>query len=97
MTAQAIISEINAYMKQHGGLHSDWYVGIAANAELRVFTDHKVEKATGAWIYRRADSSTIARNVERIYRNAGCDGAAGGGDAAAVFVYSYRKTPQTDP
>lgn len=96
-TAQQIIAEINAYMKQCGGSNRDWYVGIAANARERLFNDHRVTEKGGSWIYRQATSTDVARSVEKAYLDAGCDGGPGGGDEDTDFVYAYLKTASTSP
>lgn len=96
-TGQSIINDINAYMQKCGGKASDWYVGIAADARARLFNDHCVNEKTDAWIYRQADTSTMARSVEDAYHKSGHDGGPGGGDNSTVFVYAYRKGSHTDP
>ncbi|HKX08376.1 MAG TPA: hypothetical protein VJN67_09295 [Stellaceae bacterium] len=96
-TAQQIIDDINAYMRSVGGLNRDWYAGIASNAETRLFNDHAVSRAGGNWIWRRATSSAVARDVEKAYLDAGCDGGGGGGDYGTDCVYVYRKTSTTSP
>ena len=94
---QGIITDINAYMKNSGGAaDSTWYVGIAADPEARLFSDHSVVKH-GAWIYRTADSAAIAREIEKEYLDAGTDGGTGGGDASTRAVYAYKKTATTRP
>lgn len=97
MTSQSIIAEIDAYMQKFRYQNPAWYVGIASDAVQRLFTDHAVDQQKGAWIYRHADTSTVARAVEMAYHTAGCDGGPGGGDADTVTVYAYLKTTTTDP
>jgi len=94
-TAQQIINDINAYMKQVGGIYSGWYVGIATDAKQRLFVDHNVSEQNGAWIYRQATSSAVARSVEKAYLDAGCTGGPGGGDSGTDYVYAYKKTSTT--
>jgi hypothetical protein len=94
-TAQQIITDLNAYMQQHGGPNSAWYVRIAADVRERLFVDHNVSEQGGVWIYRQATSSTVARSVEKAYLDAGCDGGPGGGDDSTDYVYAYRKTTIT--
>ena len=96
-TSQQIINDINAYMKQHGGTNASWYVGIATDAKQRLFVDHNVSENGGAWIYRQATSSAVARSVEKAYLDAGCDGGSGGGDHGTDYVYAYKKTSSTEP
>lgn len=96
-TKQQIITDINTYMQQHGGRNSAWYVGIASDARSRLFNDHNVNEMSDVWIFRQAISSSVAREVEKAYLDASCDGGSGGGDARTVYVYAYRKTNSTDP
>jgi hypothetical protein len=96
-TAQQIIADINAHMKQCGGTKKDWYVGIAADARKRLFTDHQVDEKKDSWIIRAADSSAIARAVEKAYIDSGHDGGPGGGDSSTIHVYAYLKRSHTDP
>jgi len=95
-TAQEVIAAIDGYMQKFSGkTNGDWYVGIASDARKRLFTDHNVDEKNGAWIYRQADSHTIARNVEAAYHKAGCKGGPGGGDDATDKVYAYVITSTT--
>lgn len=92
-----IVAEIDAHMRQCGGRASDWYVGIAANAEDALFSRHQVHRQRDSWIFRQAPSDAIARQVEKAYLDAGHDGGPGGGDASTTFVYAYFKTSTTNP
>jgi len=94
-TAQQIIADINAHMQQSGIPNNRWYIGIAANARNRLFVDHGVNEQGGWWILRQADSSAIARQVEKAYLDAGCQGGGGGGDDTTVWVYAYVITSDT--
>ncbi len=94
-TAQQIISDINNYMKQHGGTNANWYVGIATDPGQRLFNDHNVMENNDLWIYRQAISSNVARSVEKAYLDAGCSGGPGGGDDSTSYVYAYKKTRST--
>lgn len=82
-------------MKSLSGKNSDWYVGTAANPRQRLFGEHCVKEQGGAWIFRKAHTSDIARSVERAYLDAGCDGGPSGGDEDSVYVYAYQKTGTT--
>lgn len=94
---QQIINEIAAHIADRGGSYSDWYVGITENAKRRVFEEHGVEKDKDKYIWRTANSSSVARDVEKHFLNLGCDGGGGGGDDDAVIVYAYKKSVRTDP
>ena len=96
MTYNKIITPINACKTKHGGQNSQWYVGITSDPVRRLFTEHKVKKEGGVWIYCKADSAAIARKVERDYLDIDCSGGSGGGDATSVYVYAYRITTTTN-
>ncbi len=49
------------------------------------------------WIFRQAQSSTVARNVEAHFLSLGADGGAGGGEQDADHVYAYKKSAHTNP
>jgi hypothetical protein len=90
-----IVSEIKAYMTKWGGKYADWYVGIASDAERRLFNDHAVSKENGAWIWIRAASSEDARAAEKSLLALGMDGGSGGGDYDSDCVYAYKITSTT--
>ncbi|PIQ92489.1 MAG: hypothetical protein COV70_00475 [Parcubacteria group bacterium CG11_big_fil_rev_8_21_14_0_20_39_22] len=95
-TKESIKVDIKAYIQNNGGAYSDWYVGIASDPKERLFTDHNVSEKGGAWIYREAESSSAAREVEEYFINTlGTDGGSGGGDYSTKSVYAYKKTSTT--
>ena len=97
-TKEDVISEIKAHIIKCGGSYFSWYVGIAQDAERRLFLDHKVNKNNDAWIYRKAASSYEARQVERYFIEVlGTDGGTGGGDETSNIVYAYKKKSHTNP
>lgn len=94
-TMNKVAGEIDAYIQQHGGIYSQWYVGIASNPRNRLFNDHNVDEKNGTWIYRDAGSDTAARRIENYFLAKGCKGGDGGGDASTKYVYAYRITSTT--
>ncbi|BBO24370.1 MAG: hypothetical protein L6Q31_11755 [Fimbriimonadaceae bacterium] len=97
-TKQSIVNDILTYMKECGGSAREWYVGIATNATNRLFSDHGVNESNGAWIYRTADSSDDAREIEQYFINrVGTDGGSGGGDGFTKMVYAYKKSTASRP
>jgi hypothetical protein len=86
---KTIYSDINAHIKKSGINNSGWYVGITSDVEERLFGFHQVPRENHWFIYRRAINSDEARGIEAAYHKAGCDGARGGGDDAAVYIYAY--------
>jgi len=95
---QQIVRDIEEYMRKNGGPASQWYIGIATNARERLFQDHNVQEKGDAWIFRQAESSQAAREVEKdVVDRLGTDGGAGGGDASTDKVYAYKKKSHTTP
>ncbi len=94
---QKIIDDIKSYMQEHGGDYSDWYVGISKDTNDRLFNGHGVREK-GVWIYRTAESSQTARDIEDYFVNTlGTDGGTGGGDETSNMVYAYKKAIHTNP
>ena len=97
MDKQTIILEIKNHIADRGGSYSEWYVGIATDPETRLFNDHNVNRDTDKWIYKKADSEQMARDVEVYFLNQlKTDGGTGGGNIPN-FVYAYRKSNHTEP
>lgn len=93
---ETVKQEIKEHIKSRGGAYSDWYVGIAADAGQRLFSDHNVHKENGCWIYPECESSAAAREVEEYFINIlRTDGGTGGGDRSTKSVYAYKKTSST--
>ena len=93
-TKQQIISDIDLYLRNFH--YRDCYVGITSEVESCLFKDHKVPE-NGRWIYRKTPSHHVACEIETLFRDAGMNGGAGGGDETSTIVYAYRKTPDTNP
>ena len=86
-----MIADIKGHIEGNGGRFSSWYVGIAADARDRLFDDHSVREEGDAWIFRRAQSSAIAREIENFFVDTkGTKGDPGGGDEKSRFVYAYK-------
>ena len=95
-TARDIVGDLEDYVAACGGKWEQWYVGIAADAQDRLFSDHNVSRKDDAWIYRTASTSTIARAVERYLLDThGGKGGPGGGDDDTCMIYAYRITAYT--
>lgn len=96
-TEAQIKSDIHDFIRKGGGAYKEWYVGVTSDPEKRLFEEHNVDKAKDLWIYRTADSASIARSVEQYFIDLGCDGGPGGGDYTAKVVYAYKKSWRTKP
>ena len=64
--------------------YSIWSIGITDDADRRK-GEHKNPKYWHDW---RADSETIARNVEKYFLDKGMEGDTGGGESAN-YVYIF--------
>jgi len=96
MTKEQIISDIDSHLRNSGKqYYSEFYVGISNNARRRLFQEHHVKEKGSWWIYRTADSSCIAREVEQHYLSLGMRGGDGGGDETSMMVYCYAISPTT--
>lgn len=62
MTAQQLYDDIIRYVGADN--FANWYVGIAANIEQRLFGDHRVHKNNHWWIHGQMISADRARFVE---------------------------------
>ena len=90
-TRAEIIAEIEDHIEDRGGPFGKWYVGIAADAQDRLFNDHSVKKEGDVWKFCRAASSAEARKIEKYFIDTkGTQGGPGGGDESLVFVYAYK-------
>ena len=97
-TKQEVINFLDAKLKKNPATsNNQWYVGIASDVRARLFGDHNVDEKNDPWAHSTADTSAIAREVEKLYLDAGCDGGGGGGDASTKTVYIYLKSSGTDP
>ena len=97
MDKKQLMEKIEKYIAENGGTLKDygWYAGITNDAERRLFTEHKVNKRDGAWIYGTADSVAAAKEIEGALLQQGCQGGSGGGTAGSRVVYAYRITFHT--
>lgn len=93
-----IIKELKDHIAKRGGAYSDWYTGIAENAEKRL-DEHSVNRKEGdKWAFRTAISSDVAREIEKFFvETLDTDGDQGGGTDATKSVYVYKKNSHTNP
>ena len=98
-SAQVAYDRIVAYIKEKGGAYPQWYCGIAADWEDRLFNGHKIPNRAYEWwiVPPKCFSNAAAREAEDALHKIGCDGAPGGGDEATVYVYAYLKGSMTKP
>lgn len=91
-----IIKRFDEHLGKSGKrYYSEFYIGISNDAAKRLFEQHHVDKDNSWWIYTTAESSQVARNVEKHYLDLGMRGGTGGGDENSDMVYCYVVTPTT--
>lgn len=98
MTKLEIISAITNYVNKSwpaGATAKDFYIGIATDAQDRLFNDHKVDEKTDIWIWCPANSDQIARDIEKHFLDLGMDGGPGGGDENTTQVYCFYQNEHT--
>ena len=93
---ETIKKEFKEYYQKHGKGTNNWYIGIAENARERLFKKHNVDEKNGVWIYDRAISSEIAREIEdELIKELNTKGDQGGGSDKTDYVYAYKITGPT--
>lgn len=93
---QTIVDEINNHLSKSGKrYYSEFYIGITNDVERRLFKEHNVAKEKTWWIYRTAENSDIAREVEKHFLDMGMRGNDGGGNETSNIVYCYAVSPTT--
>lgn len=91
-----IIKDFNEHLQRSGKrYYSDFYVGVSKDAQKRLFEEHHVDKDHSWWIFRTAETSEDARNVEKHFIDLGMRGGTGGGDDTANMIYCYAITSTT--
>ena len=92
MVNNTIANDIKAHADREGSGYRNWYCGIAADPDQRLFNNHNVPEG-GWWIKRDAGSEQTARDTEDYLVGLGFDGGGGGGDYSTIHVYAYKKIP----
>lgn len=87
--------EIEKRIHRSGKSYHDWYVGVADNAQERLFKGHNVNKSKGAWLYRNTGSALTARGIEAIFVKKGCKCGDTRKEHNPCSVYVYKMTPTT--
>jgi len=70
---------------------------VTSDPRDRLFNGHHVKEKSDCWIYREAESSSVARKIASAYLDGGYCGGSDDDDASAVYVYAYRRTCGTNP
>lgn len=89
-----IEQEFDACINRSKAGYREWYVGLAANPQERLFDGHNVSQKDGAWIHRDAGSGLMAKDIETIFLKKGCKGGPSQKDSPR-HVYAYKMTRTT--
>lgn len=93
---QTIVDEILEHLSKSGKRsYSDFYIGITNDIEQRLFKEHNVPKDRAWWIFRTANNSVVAKEVEAYFLKLGMRGDNKGGDDTSNIVYCYAVSPTT--
>lgn len=98
MDKSSIIKRINEHLsKSIKEYYQNYYIGITNDVKERLFNYHKVDEGNDWWIYCRADTEEICREVEKFYLDKGMDADTGGGNpnTPPTFVYCYEINEHT--
>lgn len=81
----------NEIIKAIGDRGSIWTIGITNDPERRRKEHEQDGKNTKYWHDWKADNVSVARDVERHFKNKGMDGGLGGDpdDTKPVYVYIF--------
>jgi len=95
-TVEEVCEFIVDYMRRNDATFSHWYVGITDDPGFRIFEDHGVSRDQGKWAYKKTDTETMARAVEKLIKETyGTKGGTSIGNEQTTFVYAYLITPAT--
>ena len=88
-----IISQMEGFILDNGGIFSDWYVGITEDIKGRLYGYHNV-KDTCATV--KIPSIEMARVIQKYFiEGRKTDGGTGGGSVSGIYVYAYKKQDYT--
>ena len=92
-----IYEEIKAYITQKGEDYENWFVGVTADVERSLFSEHRVYRYDDLWIFRKCLTNRAVENIKNSLLRLGCDGFLGGWVNSHNYVYAYRKTAHSKP
>ena len=96
MFTQNIIDAFVKFIHDYGETYYQWYIGITADPEKRLFNDHMVNRKNDAWKYENAGSEKNARTIEKyLIDKFGAQGDTENGDSSATYIYAYRISDTT--
>lgn len=89
-TAQEIIDEIIRYVRNQGGVFSEWYVGVASDPAQKLFESHGVNEYN--WTYLPCGDEGTAQFIQsHLKNNLGFDGRDHEAGIKNPHIYVFRK------
>ena len=76
---------------------ADYYVGTTADADIRVFTDHRVPRSGNPHAIWQPLSPDVAKAAEAMLRESGMIGGLFPDDPAPHALYCFLTTARTSP
>lgn len=90
-----IINAFENFMRQHGQLYSEYYVGIATDPIDRLTTGHGVDASIPHIYWTQPMHSSVVREIEKYFLTKGACGGTGGGSENTCYLYTYKITSTT--
>ena len=96
MFTQNIIDAFVKFIHDYGETYYQWYIGITADPEKRLFNDHMVNRKNDAWKYENTGSEKNARTIEKyLIDKFGAQGDIASDNSSATYIYAYRISDTT--
>ena len=96
MLAQEIVDAFIKFIHNFGDAYYQWYVGIAADPEQKLFNDHFVNRKNDAWKYENAGSVKNALTIEKyLVEKFGAQADEDSAELNTTYVYAYRISDTT--
>jgi len=89
-----IVSDLTLFFHKGGGTHNDWFVGIAADPQERLFAQHNLgscDESTCRVLL--AESFAAAECAKKSLLAKPFDHASNKDDGESLYVYLYKKQP----
>ena len=95
VSKQVLASQIAIHVRERGNVYKDWYIGIAADPESALFTDHTVKEDGDEWIFNACATASDAREVAECFIKDDMKGDIASNDPSAVWEYAYKISSTT--
>ena len=95
-STEIIIQMLDKFILMFGGNYGDFYVGTTDNPDHQLYEVHKIGYVI-PFSYKQARDAKAASKIAGHFSAVGCDGTGSDDNDHAVFVYVYKKGPNTNP